>query len=299
MYPFNRLLVGVALRRQDESTLKYASLAVRMTQAKRVYFIHIVDPRRPADPAPGDESGTPDHDKTLKRMQELVEAKFECPESTEKRFDVLHGQALKKMVEYAIDKDIDLIVIGSQKDATRVFSERVARNAPCSVLIVPEIAEARCDRILVPCDFSKLSAEAMKVAISCCTLAKAESLLLQHVLQFPHGYHKTGKSFDEVAEKMREEAKKDCDEFLKQFDTTGLPLTIEFAISNRVVKSIVESEQKDRSNIIFIGARGRTGPAAMLLGSVTEKLIRTTSTPLLAVKKKGANMTLLQAMFEL
>lgn len=303
MYPFNRLLVGLALRGKDEVTLKSVDLCMKMTQAKRVYFVHIVDPRRLREVTPEEEQAAeedvPEHERILRHMRGLVARACGPHKETDYRFDVLYGQRLGKMVEYAIDKDIDLIVIGSEKDASRVFPEKVARGAPCSVLVVPETAKPQVNRILVPTDFSKLSAEAMKVAISCCQLIEGETLTVHHVLQVPSGYHKTGKSYEEVSSKMREQSIKECDEFLEQFETEGLPINVECAISNRIVKSIAKSEQENDANIIFIGARGRTGPTAFLLGSVTEKLIRTTSVLLMAVKKKGANMSFLQALFEL
>ena len=48
-----------------------------------------------------------------------------------------------------------------------------------------------------------------------------------------------------------------------------------------------------------MGARGRRAGAAVLLGSVTEHLINTTTVPLLAVKKKGSGMSILDALLEL
>ncbi|MHC4606957.1 MAG: universal stress protein [Planctomycetota bacterium] len=299
MYPFHRVLVGLALRGKDETTLRYATTVAQMTQTKRMYFLHVMDPRRPMELIPPDETGTWEHDVVMDVVEDLVKKEYQGRPEAEVRCEVVYGPRLKKMIEFAIDKDIDLIVIGSENDASRVFPEKIARNAPCSVLIIPEGSKTECDRILVPTDFSKLSAEAMKVALSCCRLTDSECLVVHHVSRVPQGYHKTGKSYDEVADKVRRRSQKDCDSFLKEFDLEGVPLNVECAVNNRVVPSVTESERENDINIIFIGARGRTGPAAFLLGSVTEKLIRTTKNPVMAVKKKGANMNLLQALFEM
>ncbi|MBN2439428.1 MAG: universal stress protein, partial [Deltaproteobacteria bacterium] len=48
-----------------------------------------------------------------------------------------------------------------------------------------------------------------------------------------------------------------------------------------------------------IGARGRKAGAGVLLGSVTEHLIETTTVPLMAVKKKGTGMSILDALLKL
>jgi nucleotide-binding universal stress UspA family protein len=273
-----------------------------MTHAKRVYFVHTLDPRQPGDVVGvnvDSEDETPEHDEVLAAVKDLVDREFHGDPETQIRCAVLFGHRLRKMVEFAIDKDIDLILIGSQRAASRVFPEKMARNAPCSILIVPEDAPPECNRILVPTDFSKLSAEAMKVAISACKVIDGDSLTIHRVLRVPQGYHKTGKSYEEVADSLRERSEKDCGEFLKDFDLSGLPVNVECSVRPRVVASILESAKENDANLIVMGARGRTGPAAFLLGSVAEKIIRTVKVPLLAVKKKGANMTFLQALFEL
>ena len=46
----------------------------------------------------------------------------------------------------------------------------------------------------------------------------------------------------------------------------------------------------------MIGARGRTGTAGVLLGTVTEQLIRKSPSPVLAVKKKGECLGVLRAL---
>jgi nucleotide-binding universal stress UspA family protein len=48
-----------------------------------------------------------------------------------------------------------------------------------------------------------------------------------------------------------------------------------------------------------MGARGRKAGAGVLLGSVTEHLIKTTTVPLMAVKEKGTGMGLLDALLRL
>jgi nucleotide-binding universal stress UspA family protein len=303
MYPFNRLLVGLALRGKDEITLRSVALCAKMTQAKRVYFVHIVDRRRPREITPEEEhdkaDGVTEYERIVNRMRALVEGVYGAPDDIDVRYEVLYGPRLNRTVEYAIDKDIDLIVIGSAEDASRVFPEKVARTAPCSVLIIPEAAQVSgLGRILVPTDFSKLSAEAMKVAISCCKLVDGESLIVHHVRPVRSSTKPSGSNGAGEAE-LKEQSRRDCDMFLEQFDIKGLPINMECGVGNEVVESIVESEKENDANVIFIGARGRSGASAFLLGSVTEKLIRTTSVPLMAVKKKGANLTLLQALFEL
>ena len=51
------------------------------------------------------------------------------------------------------------------------------------------------------------------------------------------------------------------------------------------------------AHLIVVGARGRSGDiAAILLGSITEGLIRKLDRPLLAVKEKGEGLNILEAI---
>ena len=65
-----------------------------------------------------------------------------------------------------------------------------------------------------------------------------------------------------------------------------------------VIKGIQSFAKDADTDLIVLGARGRSGDiAAILLGSVTEGLIRHMRQPLLAVKKKGAGLNIMEALY--
>jgi len=69
-----------------------------------------------------------------------------------------------------------------------------------------------------------------------------------------------------------------------------------FKKDKNVVSSIRNFSESLGDVLIVVGARGRSGNiAAILLGSITEGLIRTTHKPLLAVKEKGQGLNILEA----
>ncbi|MHC4780921.1 MAG: universal stress protein, partial [Planctomycetota bacterium] len=74
---------------------------------------------------------------------------------------------------------------------------------------------------------------------------------------------------------------------------------VTFTQDNDVSSAVINAVKDHDINLIIIGARGRTAVASLVLGSVTEKLIRNSYMPVLAVKKKGENLGLLQAMFHI
>jgi len=60
-------------------------------------------------------------------------------------------------------------------------------------------------------------------------------------------------------------------------------------------KRVAEERQAD---LLVIGARGRSAAAAVLPGSLTERLIQSTAILLLVVQKKGAGLSVLKTLLE-
>jgi len=69
-------------------------------------------------------------------------------------------------------------------------------------------------------------------------------------------------------------------------DLKGLTVTPIFKLEKDDARGIEEVIEEEDFTLLVIGARGRKAGAGVLLGSVTEHLINTTTIPLLAVKRK-------------
>jgi len=76
----------------------------------------------------------------------------------------------------------------------------------------------------------------------------------------------------------------------------GVKADLKLALNAKPARAIDQFIKDSGSDLLVVGARGRANGAGILLGSVTEKLIRTVSIPILAVKKKGAGLDILNAI---
>jgi nucleotide-binding universal stress UspA family protein len=119
------------------------------------------------------------------------------------------------------------------------------------------------------------------------------------VYHLPTGYYKTGKTAEEFSVIMRDHALKKYNELLESVDMGNahvVPIFIEDEVSH-IPQRILETAQKRRSDLIIIGALGKSDMAALLLGSVTEKLmLKNADFPLLIVREKGKSINLLEAI---
>ena len=124
-------------------------------------------------------------------------------------------------------------------------------------------------------------------------------LIPVHLYEVPQGYSKTGKTFEEFSEIMKENAQEDFRRFIQKFNHPGL--TCRFVLNNGEGqgKALLEEAQQVGADMILLGSRGRTKSAAILLGSVAEKLVMVNNIlPMLIFKKKGETMGFFEALFK-
>ena len=144
-------------------------------------------------------------------------------------------------------------------------------------------------KILYPTDFSDIS----KIAINYLKQLKesgAEEILVLHVidkkdLQFSYLYLFDESSADgNVEQKIKAEAERELNEIEGKLKDWG------FRVSSSVklgvpIKEILNAEQNKDISIIVIGSHGKSNVEEMLLGSVSENIIRKCKKPVLVVKR--------------
>jgi nucleotide-binding universal stress UspA family protein len=295
MYECKHVLVGLDISTTDISTIRYAGLISRLTPAERVTFLHV---SRELDVAESREIRYPQLPEPLSvfikaRLEDTVTEHFHGSPDTEVVWDVEQGTPLTAFLHRARHRDVDLILVG--KTPHSVLPGQLARKAPCPVLAVPASAPPQITRLLVPIDFSELAAAALDMALVVARAYGVTSIVCQHVYDVPHAYHLAGLADDEIGTLLRQHAQKEYDAFMTRFDLSGVSVKPLLTQHARVATGLQESAMAEGVDLIIMGARGRTVAAAMLLGSVTEKLLQVTSVPLWVVISKGERLGLLDA----
>lgn len=303
MYRYKRLLVGLNFTEQDKTVVRYAALISRMVQTEKIYFVHVASaleiPEKIREEYP--DMLEPVDEFSKDRLKKIVEEAFDGHAESELVCSVIEGAPQVEMLRMAIKKDIDMILIGrkSRPESTGKLAERLARKAPCSVVIIPERVGSKITKILVPVDFSENSADAVAVAATFAFASGLSAIICLHVYQVPIGYYKTGKSYEQFAEIMKKHAEVNFRKFIQEADLKGISAVPVFVLDKKPVRAIEDTAKKEKIDLLVTGARGRSAGAAVLLGSVTEQLIWKTETPIIAVKKKGTGMKLIKALLEI
>ena len=302
MERYERILVCIDRSVYDAPVLRYAGGRSRAAVSKEVHFLHVLDDtKRISHDTPEDPS--PPTDLPVEALQAFVEEHFSGHGQEHLRCEVIRGSPLIEIVRYAHEKDADLIILGRHYghrgaiDDEAVLARRITRKATCSVLVLPEEYQFQADAIVVPIRDSACSANALEVAcdIAATTGATVTALNVFHVTS---GYSRVGATLEKHQALLEAAATRECARVIKKTDTHGVNVECKCTpdLHGKPVPVILEELGSGQGRAVVIGARGRTGAAGVLLGTVTEQLIRKSPSPVLAVKKKGECVGVLRAM---
>jgi nucleotide-binding universal stress UspA family protein len=142
------------------------------------------------------------------------------------------------------------------------------------------------ERILCPLDFSEFSARAYNYAQSLARHYEAK-LFAEHVLApmlpaYPSYVYPD--MANDLYQDLRVHAERQLQEFVKARTRDGFALETGVC-EGQVTDSILSFAESRRVDLIVMGTHGRHGFDHLLLGSVTEKILRKARCPVLAVRK--------------
>jgi nucleotide-binding universal stress UspA family protein len=293
MKRYKNILVGLGDDQRDAMLIRYAGVVARMAQSEHITFAHIKPSAAPS--GRGSDSVPPASPALLREeLDGAVREAFDGPSGVQVQTLVEDGPVLDEMLDLTRTTGADLILVG-QGAHPGAFAEHVARKAPCSVVILPPDAAPSVERVLVPVDFSEHAADAVDVAVAFAEAAGLSEVHLLHVYGTPT---KTDRFHENSTYSLRRRAEEAAERFLAGLDLRGLEPVIHYVIGLDVPEAIGKAVQKVEADLLVVGARGRTPGAALLMGSVAEALVRHVTTPLVAVKKKGVTLKLLDALLE-
>lgn len=302
MRRFKRILVSLGLSDQDKHLLRDARKIARRLKAEKIHFLYVADSLNIPDGVcaefPELLGGVGEF--ARQHIARLVHEHFADCSGIKIAHEVVQGKPIEVLLNRIRRHNIDLVIVGSNRrePLNKNIAEKLVRIAPCSVLIMPPGNVAKIARILVPVDFSKHSAEALKVALAFASAAVVPEIICLHAFHVPNAYYKLGKSRALLAalERKRQAAQK-YQKFISRFDLHGLAVKPLFVLHHSPAKAIEETVKRERIDLVILFAHSLSAGAAVLLGSVMKRLIRMTDVPLIAVKKKEARLGLRKVLF--
>jgi nucleotide-binding universal stress UspA family protein len=203
-------------------------------------------------------------------------------------YEVRRGKPFVELIIAGKAWQADLIVVGGTSRMEEPLlggtSERVLRKAPVPVMVAKRPLNFEAQTILVPTDFS-----------SCAKIAAAEALKLArcfggrvvffHVMFPLHTIaytHELGVSLP-ILPPRPEEIEPEWRDFVAGLSLDGMDWQKETG-EGEAATAILREAERVRADLIVMGTHGRSGLPHMLVGSVTEKIVRAASCPVLTIR---------------
>lgn len=306
MESFKKILVALDHTDIDKELIRAASFISVLAKSEEVRFINVIQntniPEKIKKEFPNLMEGA------IKEREEDIQLKvdkhFENQE-VKTSVKIESGQRTKILLKYSARKDTDLIMMGrkNEKKGGGVLIHRVARRAGCSLLIIPKGFNKKINKILVPVDYSDHSLDSLNQLIELCEdhIPKVK-IIPQNVYQVPSGYHYAGKSYNEFAQIMEENAIKEYEAFESNIKSNQMDIQSIFTLDRDedVIATIYKTAKKIRANAIVIGAKGVTSTSSLFLGSSAEKLIQLDSEiPLFVMRARGKQKGIIEYLLKL
>jgi nucleotide-binding universal stress UspA family protein len=202
------------------------------------------------------------------------------------------------IVRYVEQEDVDLAVVGThgrrglQRLIVGSVAEEVVRTAPCPVLTVraadDRAAAWNVENILAPVDFSEEAGLAVRHARELALTYGAQITLLHAVeeVMYPSAYGM------EMADIPGPEVLERVDASLAAMarDEIGYEHVVVESVIGYAPSVILDYQEEHDVDLTVIATHGRSGLERLLLGSVTERVVRRSAAPVFVVKPFGKSL---------
>ena len=188
------------------------------------------------------------------------------------------GSYSDRIVEESDNLDVNLLIIGAgEKSKDEAFqlgttAVRIIKLSKKPVFVVKGTQSLEIKNIICPVDFSSESSRALRSAIVLAELfdAKLDIVTVCPIFKSTYTLRRNAGFFNDYRQKDHE---KEFVSFLANFDLKGVKHTTSLLLGEPA-DEISAAIRKNKSDLLLMGTTGKSGINRILMGSVTEKVVR-------------------------
>lgn len=285
MTGYRRILCPVDFSDATEDGLAVARRLAAAEPAS-VVLLHAVD--FPHESVAGERLYLEVHDNVVERLEEIADT---FTGAADVAVEARRGDARDAIVDLAVEESMDLVVMPSHARAglDRLLhgsvTAEVVRTAPCPVFVVPPLAKLG-GPVVFATDFSEHAARALPHAAGLAhTLG--ESLIIVHVATLVEQGIKDWRFpalTQDMVDAILEEAEGELDRAREQAGDEPVDVDTRLVRGSYPAVEILQLAESVGAGALVVGSHGRTGLTRAMLGSVAEKVMRTSPVPVLVVR---------------
>lgn len=271
------IVIGTTLNAESEGIVRAGAAIARATGATP-WVVHAYSlPAFPSELGAFDGQWLEEQTSALRqRLTHQIEESgiAELPGFQPDQACLVFGAPYREIVELARRVKADLIVVGASEGGAlhRTFlgatADRVVRKAPCPVLVVRRDMALPPSRVLIPVDFSSVSANALRYGLAFLketgAAAKTEALFVLNPLEVAGSLQFTPDQIDRFA----------SGELRRFLDESGAPKTVETHVHTGYPREeILFRLEEKQADLAILGTHGRGGFDRLMIGSVAAQVL--------------------------
>jgi nucleotide-binding universal stress UspA family protein len=287
---YDSILVPVDGSDQSRQATAYAA-GVASACGADLELVHVLDTVGLLRPLFGDEERKKRRERARKLLSDAAELAEDADVVVETT--VAEGDAAESLLRTAEEREVDLVVVGKGgrgglgKRLLGSVSTAVLRHADVPVVVVPPGAvdpDPAVEDLLVPTDGSECAGRAVDHGGSVAGQFGSALHLLNVVdVSAAAGPFDAGGVGREYVERLEAEAEKRVEAGRQR--VADADLSVSTAVTRGTPHEGINSYVDDGGiDLVVMGSRGRSEVQRRLLGSVTERVVREASVPVLVVR---------------
>jgi nucleotide-binding universal stress UspA family protein len=278
-----KILVGIDFQKNTQAILAYASYFSRATGAS-LHLLHVIDylVTPPAYTAPYIDEEVRAAEKKFSPLQKQLTNNALSVET-----EVVVGRIHESFASALKKTGADMLILGFAVHALRrSSSEKLIKGIKKPMLVVrgvmtedEGVRDISIKRILCPSDFSDISKRAVKVAKTAGDLFGSELNVLSVYPDYLVKKLRTAKEREMCRKELFERTQSNLDFLLGEMQMKEAGIVRE----GEPAREIVSFATENGIDMIVMGARGLGLIRGMLIGSVTDTVLKTSPCPVLVV----------------
>ncbi|MCF8111209.1 MAG: universal stress protein [Desulfobacteraceae bacterium] len=278
MEPVKNIMVCLDLTEIDKDLVNCAAYLAGVFGARRVTFIHAIQAYDLPDRM---SKSFPDVKSSLNAMirEELdgrIGERFPPRVETRVATRVAEEDAADEILACEQEMGTDLMLLGQKlgEDRQGRYGRRVAAESKCDILFVPESPPERISRILCAIDYSRAARGAFDRSVHLQDNLGA-SVICYYIQDVTKSYFPVSTSKSASRSKTRAETRHR--DFIEAFGRNPDDYPCRIGATEELIseaENICRTADKEKADMVIVGASGDTATETSLLGNISETLRR-------------------------
>ncbi len=297
MRMLDKILMAIDINDVDNESLIHTGANLANIFNSRITLLNVI---------PNNYEDLEVHDYLLKTSNETIKTiKEKLDNKGVKRIRTLtlEGSAFDQIIQVAETEEVNLILMGSGFDEENdsyplgITTEKVIRKTTVPVWAVKPESNPEIKNISCPVDFSEASRRALSNAIMLSRKLQAKLTVFSvfEPIEVTSRWIRT--NLNEQNESGLKRYSIQFSKFLSDFDFEGVSL------ESRVLQGvpdvvILNQLRSSEADLLLMGTTGRTGLSRILMGSITEKVIREVPSSFITTKSRNILNNLFESQID-